>query len=423
MCDMEGYLDVRENVESSWHIRYCVLEPGLLSLYEDETKNCKLIEIEIDAATNISSNEENQKAQSFDIYITETVVFHFRTKSEELLILWLNKLMDQLYPANGVSINDFEIMSVLGRGSYGKVMLAKYKKTDELVAIKSIHKKLLIDRHQLSTVLTERDILMKCNCPYIIKLLFSFQSPSKFYLVLEYSSGGDLFHHLRKSGRFQMSDIRIYVAEIAAALHHLHKNSIIYRDLKPENVLFCADGHLKLTDFGISKILKQNGDTTSTMCGTQEYIAPEEILGKPYSYGVDWWQLGILMYEVMAGHTPFANENQQILYKNIISRNVSLFPIRDPGAKALIGHLLKKDPNERAHFKDVMASPFFEGFDWSQIESHSCQCTYVPEEYSSDDFPNVDEDFTSERPMDSLVMPINQRIEGFSFTDKRFIEV
>lgn len=422
MSDLEGYLDVKRPSEKDWHIRFCTLSGNGLCMYEDETKIALSCQIIIDHDTNISCSDENEKALIFSITCPNAGVYAFRAKCLDSLVKWLNKLLQKLYPSNGISIDDFEIISELGRGSYGKVMLAKYKKTDELVAIKSIHKKFLIDKHQVNTVLTEREILMKVDCPYIIKLLFSFQSPSKFYLVLEYSSGGDLFSHLRNSGRFTLDDIRIYIAELAVAIHHLHKNSIIYRDLKPENVLFCADGHLKLTDFGISKILKQHSDTTSTMCGTKEYIAPEEILGNQYGYAVDWWQLGILLYEIIARHTPFANENTQTLFKNILSRNVALFPIRDPGAKSLIGHLLKKDPKERACFKDIHASPFFEGFDWDTIANHSAKCAYIPDDFSSDDCVNCDAECQGERPCESYVMPVMERFENFSYTDKRFAQ-
>ena len=262
---------------------------------------------------------------------------------------------------------------------------------------------------------------MKTNSPFIVNLLCSFQTPSKFYLVIDFECGGDMFGYLKKTDTITMNQVRLYVAEIAIALNHLHQMNIIYRDLKPENILLCKDGHLKLTDFGISKILSDPNETTKTLCGTPEYLAPEMIDGKEYSFSVDWWELGCFMYELIVGKAPFQDENRYNLFRNITNKNVHLFPVKDTNARKLIGHLLKKKPEERATFEDIKNSDFFQGFDWEACEQKRLDPPYIPETSSEDDLSNFDPQYTELPVAESLVMPIFERFENFAFSNPQFV--
>ena len=206
-----------------------------------------------------------------------------------------------------INKQDFKILKVIGRGSFGKVYLVQKKDNEKLYAMKTLKKDLTIQQQTYQStkgkcfilsltnnncdVLAEREILEKIDHPFIVKLHFAFQTPSKLYFVMDFLNGGELFYHLKKEGRFSENRTVFYAAEILLALECLHKNGIIYRDLKPENVLLDSDGHIKLTDFGLSKQGVVGNRNTYTFCGTPEYLAPEIVKGKGHSKAVDWWSL------------------------------------------------------------------------------------------------------------------------------------
>ena len=179
-------------------------------------------------------------------------------------------------------------------------------------AMKVLKKVTLIDRNQLDHTKTERDILQHVHNPFLMKMHYAFQTEDKLYMVMDFLNGGELFFHLRKEQRFDEGRIRFYAAEIILGLEALHKAGIIYRDLKPENILLDDEGHIRLTDFGLSKqgIFKLNKDQTTTICGTPEYLAPEIVIGEGHGKAVDWWSLGILMFEMFVGRPPFQNPNK-----------------------------------------------------------------------------------------------------------------
>ena len=415
MCDIEGWLEKKGRFIGLWHKRYCTIHNNILSIYNASDK--KELKRNIPLCSSTSVSIVDQKKFTFAVETSDKKVFTFQAKNNEDFVKWLNNCIEALYPSTGVTLDDFQQIAVLGRGFYGKVVLARHIKSGKMVAIKSIHKKYLIDNKKLETIITERNILMNNNCQFLIKLLFSFQTPSKFYLVIEYEQGGDLFNYLKRVITMPQDEIRLCIAEIAIALNYLHQHNILYRDLKPENILICQDGHFKLTDFGISKILKSKDDTTKTLCGTSEYIAPEVIQGQEYSYAADWWQLGVLLFEICVGRTPFANENKALMYRDIVSKRVSLFPVNDKATKELINGLLKKNQNERWGFEQIKNSSFFEGFDWEQAERKEISPSYVPSPSSSseDDLSNFDPKFTEEPLLDSVSIPVPSFIENFSY--------
>ena len=206
-------------------------------------------------------------------------------------------------------LDDFTILKVLGKGAFGKVMLAKANDTQTIYAMKALNKQTLIERNEITHTKTERKALEDTHHPFLVHLRFAFQTPTKLYLVMDYCNGGELFYHLKTAGRFAEPRARLYAAEITSALHHLHTLKIIYRDLKPENVLLDFEGHVRITDFGLAKDAMELSDKTHTFCGTPDYLAPEIISQKGHGRAVDWWSLGTMIYEMLGGLPPFYSDN------------------------------------------------------------------------------------------------------------------
>lgn len=201
-----------------------------------------------------------------------------------------------------VTPDDFEHIKVIGKGYFGKVTQVKFKKDGLVYALKSMKKSKLKEAKHIEHTKTERKILEIVNHPFIVSLKFAFQTEKKLYFVMDYHNGGELFYHLRLKGRFNESQAKFYLGQIILALEFLHTRKIIYRDLKPENVVLDAHGYIKLTDFGLAKEnIGEDSGCTQTFCGTPEYLAPEIIRGDKYGKGVDLWCMGILLYEMLYG--------------------------------------------------------------------------------------------------------------------------
>ncbi len=215
-----------------------------------------------------------------------------------------------------VHFDDFQIISVVGRGSFGKVCLVEYKNSGELYAMKSIKKDILIDNEQIENTLLEKKILQTVNHPFLCKLVFCFQTLDRVYFIMNFVRGGELFQHLKKCKVFEEERAKFYAAQIGMALDYLHSKGIIYRDLKPENILLDEQGYLQLADFGMAKILKKNEKALS-FCGTPEYLAPEIITSDGHDYMADWWSFGVLLYEMLNALPPFYNENVEKMYQMI----------------------------------------------------------------------------------------------------------
>ena len=197
------------------------------------------------------------------------------------------------------------MIKVVGRGSFGKVYMCRKKDTGKIYAMKTLKKDFIIRKNQVSNTKIERDIMTAVSHPFIVKLHFAFQTEETVYFVTDFLNGGELFFHLCNEIRFSESRAKFYAAQMILALKALHENGIIYRDLKPENVILDSEGYLKLTDFGLSKVDLPTDELTNTFCGTPEYLAPEIITHKGHSFKVDWWSLGILLYEMISGINPF----------------------------------------------------------------------------------------------------------------------
>ncbi|KOG97442.1 putative protein kinase YPK2 [Saccharomyces eubayanus] len=307
---------------------------------------------------------------------------------------------------NPLSIDDFDLLKVIGRGSFGKVMQVRKKDTQKIYALKALRKAYIVSKCEVTHTLAERTVLARVECPFIVPLKFSFQSPEKLYLVLAFINGGELFYHLQHEGQFSLARSRFYIAELLCALDSLHKLDVIYRDLKPENILLDYQGHIALCDFGLCKLNMKDNDKTDTFCGTPEYLAPEILLGQGYNKTVDWWTLGILLYEMMTGLPPYYDENVPVMYKKILQQPL-LFPDGfDPVAKDLLIGLLSRDPNRRLGVNgtsEIRNHPFFKDISWKKLLMKGYIPPYKPHVKSEIDTANFDQEFTSENPIDSVV--------------------
>ena len=262
-------------------------------------------------------------------------------------------------------------------------MLVRKKSSGQYFAIKILNKETIERRNQQFHTKSERNIMAKMDTPFIVKLHYAFQTPEKLYLVMEFVPGGELFYHLRKAKRFNEEQTVFYAAEIILALEFLHKNNIIYRDLKPENVLLDADGHIKLTDFGVSKEgVIFNNEKTYTFCGTPEYLAPEIIKGDGHGKEVDWWSLGIMIYEMLNGRVPFVSRNRQEVLKSILQKRIEMKPFFSPEARSLLRKLLCVNPQKRLgasrDAEEIKSDPFFRSINWAELAQKKVQPPFSP---------------------------------------------
>ncbi|XP_018575257.2 ribosomal protein S6 kinase beta-1 [Anoplophora glabripennis] len=282
---------------------------------------------------------------------------------------------------------DFELRKVLGKGGYGKVFQVKKitgKDANTVFAMKVLRKASIV-RNQKDTAHTkaERNILEEVKHPFIVDLIYAFQTGGKLYLILEYLSGGELFMHLEREGIFLEDTACFYLSEIILALEHLHGQGIIYRDLKPENILLDAQGHVKLTDFGLCKEHIREGILTHTFCGTIEYMAPEILTRHGHGKEVDWWSLGALMYDMLTGAPPFTAENRKKTIEKILKGKLNLPPYLTADARDLVRKLLKRQVSSRLgaapeDAKAVKQHQFFKHINWDDVLSRKLDPPFKP---------------------------------------------
>lgn len=323
-----------------------------------------------------------------------------------------------------ITFDAFDLLRVIGRGSFGKVYVVRKKDTNRIYAMKVLRKSRIISRSEVTHTMAEKTVLAKIRNPFIVPLKFAFQSPDKLYLVLAFINGGELFHHLQLEGRFDENRSRFYTAELLSALECLHDFNVVYRDLKPENILIDYNGHIALCDFGLCKLNMKENERTNTFCGTPEYLAPELLLGQGYTKTVDWWTLGVLLYEMMTGLPPFYDENTNEMYRKILQDELRFPDDMSEDARSLLRGLLTRDPNERLGnngSEEIKNHAFFSSIDWRKLNQKKLQPPYKPSVDSAYDTTNFDDEFTSEAPQESLVddsqisSTMQEQFAGFTY--------
>lgn len=322
-----------------------------------------------------------------------------------------------------VNSNSFTTISVIGKGSYAKVLLVKKKDNGQYFAMKLLKKTLIEQKKQQNHVQTERNILVEINRnPFLIDFYYSFQTQKALCFILEYCPGGELFNLLQKRRKFSEEQARFYAAQMVLAIEYLHSKEIVYRDLKPENVLIDSDGYIKITDFGLSRQNVKNNDAKS-ICGTPEYLAPEIILKMGYGKCVDWWTLGSIVYEMLTGVPPFYSQNKQDLFDKIKMQNPKYYPYMTPSAIDFISSLLKKDFSKRLGYQndaqDVKAHQWFSTINWKMMIEKKYDPPFIPKITGNMGLTNFDVEFTEmtiESPMEMNQNGGNEHYEGFTWS-------
>ena len=306
--------------------------------------------------------------------------------------------MPEFVPTDKINLNpcklsDFNIGPILGTGSFGRVPLGTHKSTGKVCAIKQLSKSQILKTKQVQHIKAEKAILEQMNFPFLVAMYGYFQDPECVYLVLEYIVGGEFFTHLRSAGRFSEDASRFYSAEVVLSFEYLHGNDIVYRDLKPENILLDSEGHLKVTDFGFAKQIEHR---TYTLCGTPDYLAPEIILNKGHGKPVDWWALGVLCYEMLAGYPPFYDDDPMGTYQRILHGKLE-FPShfsrasRDLVKKLLQSDLSKRYGNLKGGAKDIKAHPWYQNMDFTALVNKRVSAPIKPIVKGEDDTSNFDD--------------------------------
>ena len=321
----------------------------------------------------------------------------------------IQETINPLIPYKKITFNDFEALKVLGRGSFGKVLLVRNKNNNEIYAMKILKKSIIKEKDQEEHTKTEQKILKINDNPFIVKLYFSFQDNENLYIVTEFMQGGELFFHLHKEKKFNEERTIFYASQIILALEGLHKENIIYRDLKPENILLGVDGYIKLTDFGLSKILKNKNKRTYTICGTPQYLAPEILEDEGYSKMVDWWSLGCLIYEMLVGRKVFMIPKKNPLSPEIYKQKIDFPNYLPKEAVDIIEKFLEYNPKYRlGHgtngINDIKNHQFFKNINWNDIYNKSIKVDekYIPKVENKMDLKNFDTMFTNEKLNKSL---------------------
>lgn len=326
-----------------------------------------------------------------------------------------------------IGLDHFNFLAVLGKGNFGKVMLAETKTSKQLYAIKVLKKEFIIENDEVESTRSEKRVFLIANKerhPFLLNLHACFQTETRIYFVMEYISGGDLMLHIQR-GQFGSKRAQFYAAEVCLALKYFHENGVIYRDLKLDNILLTLDGHIKIADYGLCKEDMHYGSTTSTFCGTPEFMAPEILMDKRYGRAVDWWAFGVLIYQMLLQQSPFRGEDEEEIYDAILS-DEPLYPIHMPrDSVSILQKLLTREPELRLgsgpnDAQDVMAHAFFRNINWDDIYYKRIEPPYKPTITNATDTSNFDQEFTSVTPVltpvhSVLTQQMQEEFRGFSY--------
>jgi serine/threonine protein kinase len=305
-----------------------------------------------------------------------------------------------------IGLDHFNFLAVLGKGNFGKVMLAETKTAKSLYAIKVLKKEFIIENDEVESTRSEKRVFLIANKerhPFLTSLHACFQTETRVYFVMEYVSGGDLMLHIQR-GQFGTKRAQFYAAEVCLALKYFHENGVIYRDLKLDNILLTLDGHIKIADYGLCKEDMWYGSTTGTFCGTPEFMAPEILLDKKYGRAVDWWAFGVLIYQMLLQQSPFRGEDEDEIYDAILA-DEPLYPIHMPrDSVSILQKLLTREPELRlgsgpTDAQEIMSHAFFRGVDWDDVYHKRVPAPFMPTIKGRADTSNFDSEFTSVTPV------------------------
>ncbi|KAK2178245.1 hypothetical protein NP493_551g01022 [Ridgeia piscesae] len=315
-------------------------------------------------------------------------------------------------PLVSCTLDDFVLVKVIGKGAFGKVMVAELRNSGQYFAIKALKKDVVLEDDNLPCTVTERRVLqIGGQHPNLTHLHATFQSPSHLFYVMEFLNGGDLMQHLDASGKFDEERSRFYAAEMLCGLQYLHGRGVIYRDLKLENVLLDRKGHAKIADFGLCREGIKGQNRTTTFCGTPEYIAPEIIDRTPYDCSVDWWALGVTVFLMVVGDFPFNGDDEDDVYQAVMENTPEYPGWMSDASTAFIKKLLQRNPEKRLGMTEetspIRSDPYFGRIDWARLEAGEMAPPYVPRTRNASDVSHFDEDYTS---MDVDLSPINDAL-------------
>jgi serum/glucocorticoid-regulated kinase 2 len=395
-----------------------ILAKCYLNINEEELK---LFELNVDSlSTFVTYKKDKKKNKNFSrmprtnsISVAEYI---YGSKSNQISEKKTIIAKKSSKVVTNVEFDDFEIIKTIGRGSVGKIFLAKYKNTGDLYTIKSMRKDQLISQNIIDSIVAEKNILSEGQCKFLLTLSFFFQSSERVYFVTPFIKGGDLYHKLKTDGNLSEELVRFYGAQIVIALQHLHDLGIAYRDLKPENILIDEDGYIKLCDFGASFHF-QGTKKENTFAGSPEYASPEMIAHEGHTIMSDWWSFGILIFELLYGITPFFNMDKNRMYElievgelkfpNTIKIDKDIINLKvSQEAKNIISKLLEKNPGHRLGkngLNELQNQPFFENINFEAIKSKKLKAPYKPNVSEDDLTCNFDEEYTSITTQESPV--------------------
>ncbi|XP_051985628.1 protein kinase C delta type-like [Xyrauchen texanus] len=326
-----------------------------------------------------------------------------------------------------ITAEQFTFHKVLGKGSFGKVLLAELKGTGEWFAVKALKKDVvLIDDDVECTMVEKRVLALAWDNPFLTHLYSTFQSKEHLFFVMEYLNGGDLMFHIQEKGRFELNRATFYAAEIVCGLQFLHSKGVIYRDIKLDNVMLDGEGHIKIADFGMCKENVFGENRATTFCGTPDYIAPEILLGQQYSFSVDWWSFGVLVYEMLIGQSPFHGDDEDELFESIRMDTPNYPRWITVDTRDMLERLFERNPSRRLGIVgNIRAHLFFKTINWSALERREVEPPFKPKVKSPNDCSNFDREFLSEKPRLShcekgLIDSMDQSaFAGFSFINPK----
>lgn len=406
-----GWLIKQGGGWKTWKKRWFVLDQGQAKMFyfkREGQDRSPLGTINLMMAAHVRAVDIKAKSKLYCFQVqTPSRTYYMGADCTEERQRWveiLNNCLLELHPPpvlqTKVGAEDFELLKLVGKGSFGKVMQVKMKSTGEIFAMKVLSKKHIVDHQEVIHTMSEKSILQKLHHPFLVNLHYSFQTDEELYFILDFVNGGEVFYHLQREKHFSLERVRFYASEILLALEHLHNAGVVYRDLKPENLLLTNEGHICMTDFGLCKEgLNSKEARTDTFCGTPEYLAPEVLLGNGYGKAVDWWSFGSLLYEMLTGLPPFYSPDVQEMYKKIMNDRLTFPTTVDIVTQDLISLLLERDPNRRLSEPNMIKKhKFFEGMDWESLYKKQISPPYIPPVSGNNDTSQIDPTFTEEVP-------------------------